>query len=174
MGLLDTLQGVHKDIVWPQVQRKKITFQRVRDILIKQFGSNAYLDSQKDLFLQIEIQDNETLDDFATRYLVTAQRLIGAGSLSSKSCRTAMAHAVRPFPEMSSVMTHNLAIETDPINIASFLRCTTLTVKVEDILKQICAKKLRETCPLLPPQVDSNYHCPKRTYEYNNNFCENC
>ena len=127
MGLLNTFQGVHKDIVWPQVQRKKITFQRVRDILIKQFGSNAYLDSQKYLFLQTEIQDNETLDDFATRYLVTAQRLIGAGSLSSESCRTAMAHAVRPFPEMSSAMTHTLSIEADPINIASFLRRTTLT-----------------------------------------------
>ena len=112
MGLLKTLQRVHKDIVWPQVQRKKITFQRVRDILIKKFGSNAYLDIQKDLFLQIYIQDNENLEDFANRYLVTAQRLIGAGSLSSKSCRTTMAYAVRPLPDFSSIMTHTLAIKT--------------------------------------------------------------
>ena len=105
----------------------------MRDILIKKFGSNAYLDSQKYLFLQVEIQDSETLDNFTTKCLVTTQRLTGAGSLSSESCRTAMAHAVRPFPKLSSAMTHTLAIETDPINIASFLRRTTLTVKIEDI-----------------------------------------
>ena len=174
MGLLDTMPGNHKDVVWPQIQRKKITFQRVRDILIKQYGSNAYLDAQRDLFLHIEIQDNETLEAFADRYLLTAQKLIGAGSLSNESCRIAMAHAVRTFSELSNAMTHTLAVETDHINIANFLRRATLTLKVEDIWRQIRAKKNRESRPQKISHSDTNNNRPKRPFEHNGDYCEKC
>ena len=45
-------------------------------------------------------------------------------------------------------MTHTLAVETDPINIANFLKRATLTIKIEVIWRQIRAKRRLERASL--------------------------
>ena len=84
-----------------------------------------------------------------------------------------MAHAVRPFDELSHAMNHTLAVETNTINIAIFLRHVTLTIKVENIWRQMHAKKFREACLPLDPRAETDNNFPKRTFEYNCDYCEN-
>ena len=85
------------ELVMPWLPANDWTYFKARAAIIAEFSSEVYIASKKDVFMHIEVQEDETIEAFADQFYLESQILIGCSALITFVAKIALKYTIKPF-----------------------------------------------------------------------------
>ncbi|KAJ9078757.1 hypothetical protein DSO57_1003615 [Entomophthora muscae] len=95
--LLNQLDAASTDLIIPHMLQNNWSYAAAKQALLYKFGSIARVTEQKNEFLMIQFQKDESIAKFADQFYLEAQVLTGSGSLTVHDAHIALRSAVKPY-----------------------------------------------------------------------------
>ena len=99
--ILNCLNDTTMATIMSAVNDRNTSYQDIKNILIKTYGSPEQLEDDKANFMSISIGKDESLRAFGRRFVVEAKSLSKLCSLTPRDLASALAHAIKPFPHLN-------------------------------------------------------------------------
>ncbi|KAJ9066055.1 hypothetical protein DSO57_1013497 [Entomophthora muscae] len=95
--LLNQLDTASTNLIIPLMLQNSWSYAAAKQALLYKFGSIARVTEQKNKFLMIQFQKDESIAKFADQFYLEAQVLTGSGSLTMHDAHIALHSAVKPY-----------------------------------------------------------------------------